>query len=125
MAKEEANITQINLRVKDNTQFYANETTINFGPLEFVLDFRCGTHIQDASNLRAVLMSHNVVVLTPYHAKTFSEILSKAVKDYEDKFGNVKKPSELKKAEDMIKKEQKKVESKEKKQKKEDGMYYG
>lgn len=124
MAKEE-NMTQVNLRVKDGIQFYANETTINFGPMEFVLDFRCGTHIQDASNLRAVLMSHDVVILTPYHAKTFSEILSKAVKDYEDKFGEIKKPSELKKAEDMIKKEQRKVDSREKKQKKDDGGYFG
>ena len=39
------------------------------------------------------------------HNKFFSEILSKAVKDYENKFGEIKKPEELKKAEDMMKKD--------------------
>ena len=90
--------------------------------LEFVLDFRCGTHVQDASNLRAILISHSTIILTPYHAKSFSEVLSKAVKDYEAKFEDIKKPSELKKAEDLIKKEQKKIE---KIQKSDEGMYYG
>ena len=71
-------------------------------------------------------MNHNVIILTPFHAKSFADVLNKAVKDYEDKFGEIKKPTELKKAEDMIKKEQKKIETKEKNAKKEDNdMYYG
>ncbi len=124
MAKEEQ-VLNVNLRVKDGEQFYSNETTINFGPVEFVLDFRCSTHTQDAANLRAILVRHNIVILTPYHAKNFSEILGKAVKDYETKFGEVKKPDEIKKAEVLIKKEQKKIEKVQKDQKKDDGVYFG
>ena len=64
MTKEE---TPINLRIKDSLQFYANETTINFGPVEFILDFKCGTHVQETQTMRSVLVSHDVVILTPYH----------------------------------------------------------
>lgn len=104
---------QINLRIKDENQFYSNETTINFGPIEFVLDFRCATHIQDIPNHKAILLNHNVIILTPYHAKSFLNVLNKAVKDYEDKFGIIKKPNEVKKAEKLFDKEKKKLEVKE------------
>ena len=87
MAKEK----EINLRIKDNGQFYSNETTINFGPVEFVLDFRCATHVQDMGIHRAILVSHNPVILTPYHAKSFLNVLHKAVVDYEERFGEIKK----------------------------------
>ncbi len=116
---------QINLRIKDGEQFYSNETAINFGPLEVILDFKCASHIQDALNMRSILLSHNVVILTPYHVKSFSEVLSKAVKDYESKFGEIKKPEELKKAENMIKKEQKKIDKASKKESKDDNAYFG
>ena len=121
MAKEEK---QINLRIKDGEQFYSNETTINFGPVEFVLDFRCATHVQDVPNHRAILLSHNVVILTPYHVKSFLNVLNKAVKDYEDRFGEIKKPNEVKKAEKLIDREKKKLEKEEPNEEKSE-VYFG
>jgi len=112
---------QINLRVKDGDQFYSNETTINFGPVEFVLDFRCVTHIQDVAENRSILIRHNAVILTPYHAKSFLQVLNKAIVDYENRFGEIKKPGEIKKAEDLIKKERKKLE----KDKEDNETYFG
>jgi len=114
---------QINLRIKDGEQFYSNETTINFGPVEFVLDFRCATHVQDILDHRAILLRHNVVLLTPFHAKNFLGVLQKAVGEYEEKFGEIKKPSEVKKAEKLMDKEKKKLEKK--KPAKEDHAYLG
>lgn len=111
MAKEEKQeTTQINLRIKDGEQFYANESSINFNPSEISLDFKCATHTHDLGNRRGILLKHNVVILLPFHAKNFVVMLNKAIKDYEEKFGEIKKPEPLKKAEKIVKREQKKKE---------------
>jgi len=100
---------QVNIRVKDGDQFYANETSINFGPVEFSIDFKCISHLQDIANHNAMMLRHNIVILTPFHAKSFLEVLQRSVKEYEDKFGTIKKPAELDKAEKIFKKEQNKI----------------
>lgn len=106
MTKEEK---QINIRVKDGEQFYANETGINFTPTEIMLDFKCISNVQDIANHRALILKHNLVILTPYLAKSFMQVLNRAVEDYEKKFGEIKKPKELDKAEKIIKKEKEKI----------------
>lgn len=123
MVKEEQKSGQINLRVKDGDQFYANEVGINFNPGEVILDFKCLTHIHDVGNHRSIYLRHNPIILTPFHAKSFLVMLNKAVKDYEAKFGKVKKPDAMAKAEKLVKKEQKKKS----KVKKEEGVgtYFG
>ena len=110
MAKEEKKETetQINLRIKDQDQFYSNESSINFNPNEIILDFKCITHTHDLGNRRGLVLKHNVVILNPFHVKNFASMLNKVIKDYEDKFGEIKKPESIKKAEKIVKKEQKK-----------------
>ena len=109
MAKEETKESTLNVRIKDGDQFYANETSINFGPLEFVLDFKCSNHVQDMPDHKGLLIRHNPVILSPFHAKSLLGVLTNSLKNYEEKFGEIKKPVELQKAEKMIKKEQSKV----------------
>ena len=106
MQKEEKKETTYSVRIKDGDQFYANETSIQISPLEIILDFKCSTHVQDVGNNKGVLIKHNQIILTPFHAKSVLNILANAVKNYEDKFGVIKKPKELSKAESLIKKEQ-------------------
>ncbi|HLC85862.1 MAG TPA: DUF3467 domain-containing protein [Candidatus Nanoarchaeia archaeon] len=108
MAKEEK---QINIRVKDGEQFYANETGINFTPTEIILDFKCINNVQDIANHRALVLKHNLVILTPYLTKSFMQVLNRAVEDYEKKFGEIKKPKEIDKAEKIIKKEKEKIDN--------------
>ena len=110
MTKEEKKETQINLRIKDGEQFYSNESSINFSPNELILDFKCMTHTHDFANRRGLVLKHNLVILSPFHAKSFLVMLNKAIKDYENKFGEIKKPESLKRAEKIVKKEQKKSE---------------
>ena len=98
---------KINLRVKDKDQFYSNEVSINFNPNEFALDFKCLTHIHDIADHRAVLLSHNVVVMHPFALKSFWVMLGKALKEYEDKFAKIDKTEAVKKAEKIMKKEKK------------------
>ena len=101
---------QVNLRVRDGEQFYSNESSINFNPNEIVLDFKCMTHAHDLADKRGLVVRHNTVILNPFHAKNFLGMLSKVVRDYETKFGDIKKPESVKKAEKIVKKEQKKKE---------------
>ncbi|MBI2148826.1 DUF3467 domain-containing protein [Candidatus Woesearchaeota archaeon] len=108
MAKEEIKQQkQMNIRVKDEDQFYSNEISINFNPNEIILDFKCITHIHDVGEHRSIFLRHKPIILNPFHAKSFLSMLNQAIKDYEVKFGEIKKPEALKKAEKIVKKEEK------------------
>ena len=98
---------KINLRVKDKDQFYSNEVSINFNPNEIILDFKCITHMHDVGDHRSILLKHSPVILNPFHAKSFLVMLNNAIKDYESKFGEIKKSEALKKAEKLVKKDEK------------------
>ena len=104
----EKNQKQVNVRVKDADPFLAHETTINYNPTEFVLDFKCITPIQEL-NQASLFIQHNVVLLTPWHMKSLLVAMEKVVKDYEKKFSEIKKPSEIEKAEKILKKQQRDV----------------
>ena len=104
----EKNQKQVNVRVKDADPFLAHETTINYNPTEFVLDFKSITPVQEL-NQQSLFIQHDVVLLTPWHMKSFFAAVEKVVKDYEKKFGEIKKPIEIEKAEKLMKKQQKEV----------------
>ncbi len=108
MVKEENKSMKVNLRVKDENLFYSNESSINLNPNEIILDFKCITHAQDLQEHRGLILRHNLVILNPFHAKSFLIMLNKAVKNYEAKFGEIKKPESMKKAEKLVKKESQK-----------------
>ncbi|MEK6955615.1 MAG: DUF3467 domain-containing protein [Nanoarchaeota archaeon] len=122
MTKEEK---QLNVRIKDGDQFFANEIGLNFTPTEIVLDFKCISNIHDIENHRALLLRHNPVILTPYHAKSFLEVLTKAVNDYEKRFGEIKKPKEIDKAEKIMQKQKDDNKSREKDNTNDDVTYFG
>jgi len=109
MSKEEKEPQKLNVRIKDGDQFYANETSIQVGPLEIILDFKCNTQVQDIGNNKGLLVKHNPIILSPFHAKSVLNILANSLKNYEEKFGVIKKPKELSKAESMMKKEEGKI----------------
>jgi len=107
MNKDDQKQKQINLRVKDEDQFYSNEISINFNPSEIIFDFKCITHMHDVAEHRSMLIRHLPIIITPFHAKSLLGMLNNAIKDYEEKFGEIKKPEALKKAEKMMKKYEK------------------
>ncbi|GEM_PF-1127084 len=109
MEKEEPNQVQLNLRVKDDDPFYSNEVTLNFNPTEIILDFKCLAPLHDVGDHRSLLLKHLPVLLNPFHAKSFLMMLDKVIKDYENKFGEIKKPEAIKKAEKIVHKEQDKI----------------
>lgn len=104
---------KINMTISDGDSFFSHESSVNFSPTQFILDFRCITPRIDARSDRATLaLKHNVVMMEPHHAKQFLGILSKVVKKYESEFGKIDKPSSIKKLEKKKKKTKKKSEQK-------------
>ncbi len=99
---------QLNVRIRDGEQFFSNESSINFNPNEIVIDFKCMTHTHDVADRRGLVLRHNMVIMNPFHAKNFLVMFSNVIKDYENRFGEIKKSEAVKRAEGMLKKEEKK-----------------
>ena len=99
---------QVNVQVDNGQTFFAHEMSINFSPLQFVFDFRNVTPRVDLrSRMQPVLnIKHNVVLVDPYHAKRILGLLKRVIDDYEKKFGKIKKPKALEKAEKLNKEAQ-------------------
>lgn len=91
---------QINLQINDGEPFFSHEVTVNFTPSQLTLDFKCITPRTDPRSKKpSFLLKHNVVMMDPWHAKAFGEVLQSVVKKYEDEFGKIQKPKALEKAE--------------------------
>tara|TARA_Y100000310_G_C20468430_1_gene708786 strand:+ start:378 stop:737 length:360 start_codon:yes stop_codon:yes gene_type:complete len=107
---------KINMNINDGEAFYAHELSINFNPLQFVLDFKSVTPRVDprSENQASISMKHNVVLVDPYHATRVYELLGSVIKKYEKEFGKIGKPEALKVLEKKNKKEAAKINKKEK-----------
>ena len=99
----------------DNGQnFFADEVGVIHNPLKIILDFRSITPRVDVRNqeYQTLVLKHNTIIMDPFTAKSFSEILTKNIKNYEKQFGKITKPEQLVKMEKKKKKTAKgKVES--------------
>jgi len=92
----------------DNGQvFFADEVGIIHNPLKIMFDFRSVTPRIDIRNqeFQPVVLKHNVIMMDPYTAKTFLDILKQNIANYEKQFGKIKKPEALKRMERKNKKE--------------------
>lgn len=99
MAEEAKNLS-VNASVIDGDETYAHETAINFGPLQFILDFKTVTPRVDPraniqENQAQVVIRHNVVMIDPFHAKVLAQIMNDTIKKYEQQFGTIEKPKAL------------------------------
>ena len=103
---------KVNIGINDGMEFFAHETSINFNPTQFILDFKCITPRVDPRNKEGptLVLRHNVIIIDPYHAKKLQELLGSVVGKYEKEFGKIEKPKQLKKAEKKIKVQEEKPE---------------
>ncbi len=91
---------QINLNISEGEPFFAHEVTVNFTPTQMSLDFKCITPRTDPRSKKpSFLLKHNVVMIDPWHAKAFLNVLNSVVTRYEKEFGKIQKPKALEKAE--------------------------
>ncbi len=95
----------MNFMIDDGKAFFAHETSINFNPTQFVLDFKQITPRLDPRTQEAVTMhmEHNVIMLDPFHAKNLAQFLTQTIEKYEGEFGEIKKAPATEKAEKKMK----------------------
>ncbi|MBN1386057.1 DUF3467 domain-containing protein [Candidatus Woesearchaeota archaeon] len=98
---------KINLTINEGEAFFAHELSVNFNPLQFMLDFKCITPRIDPRMRESMQMhiKHNVIMLDPYHLKQILPMMQDSLQRYEKEFGKIEKPKSLKK---MDKKQTKK-----------------
>jgi len=100
---------QINMNISDGMEFFAHELSINFNPMQFMLDFKCITPRNDVRSKENPFLSmkHNLVLVDPYHAKKIHELLGATLARYEEQFGKIDVPKAVKKWKKDNKKKQK------------------
>lgn len=98
----------VNISVDEGDAFFCHELSVNFNPMQFVLDFKSVTPRVDlrSKNAPIINIKHNVVMVDPYHAKNMLNLLSKVIGDYEREFGEIIKPEAIEKAEKKMKSRQ-------------------
>ena len=92
---------KLNLNINDGPDFFAHESAINFGPTQFILDFKSVTPRNDprAKDGAVLCLRHNIVMMDPFHAKHFLGKLTKMMETYEKEYGKIDKPKAIKKFE--------------------------
>ena len=91
----------------DNAPMLSNQQTVAHQPDKFILDFK-GVYPQyTPDNKETIVISHKVILMDPYSAKNFMTVLKDNIARYEKKFGEIKKPAHVTKAEKELKKLQK------------------
>jgi len=99
----------LNMTIDDGEPFFCHEMSVNFNPMQVILDFKSITPRTDMrSKDRPVInVKHNVVMVDPFHAKRMLQLLNKVITDYESEFGTIEKPKAVAKAEKKMAKGQK------------------
>src|SRR3989344_5709910 len=99
---EQKEITVIG--VNDKNPFSSDAQTVNHSPDRFEIDFK-SIHSEfvpgDAQN-RVMVVNHNIIFISPFVAKGLLGVLNQNIKNYEGKYGEIKKPESLEKAEKDI-----------------------
>ena len=101
---------KLSMNINDGTEFYAHETSVNFSPTQFIVDFKSITPRVDprAGLDPIIILRHNVVLLDPMHAKKLAELLTAVVKKYEKEFGKIERSKAQLKHEKKLKRNTKK-----------------
>jgi hypothetical protein len=95
---------QFGLTLKDSNLFFAEEVFMSSQPGKFFLDFKNVSPRSDLPKQIRTCVEHSVVRLDPFLAKNFWEKFGNLLKDYEKKYGKIKRPREFEIAEKQGKK---------------------
>ncbi len=102
----------IRVNVNDGNEFLSDEVSVSHSPVRFILDFKNITPRLDIGETAPrMVLKHNVIVIEPYFAKDLLRVLQENMEKYEKKYGQIKRPEVLVKAEKQAAKEGKKAKS--------------
>ncbi|MBT4823784.1 hypothetical protein HN695_07855 [Candidatus Woesearchaeota archaeon] len=91
----------INWQYEDGDAFFVHEVSVNFTPVQIVIDMKNITPRVDQRTRTGPVFKvrHNVVMFDPYHAKKYLGLLTQVVQRYEKEFGKIAKPKAIEKLE--------------------------
>lgn len=100
---------KVKFDIENGVSFFADEVGVIHNPLKLIMDFRSVTPRVDVRNqeFQTLVLRHNVVVMDPYTAKSFADILVQNIKNYEKQFGKIEQPKQLKKMKEKPKAQKK------------------
>lgn len=90
---------KVKFDIDNGNVFFADEIGIIHNPLKIMFDFKSITPRVDIRNqeFQPIVIKHNVIMVDPFIAKNFLELLKKNIANYEKQFGKIKQPEQLKK----------------------------
>lgn len=97
---------EVRVDVDNGQEFFSDEVSVSHSPVRFIIDFKRTTPRIEGNEQR-LLLRHNIVLIDPFFAKELLRVLKDNVSRYEKRFGEIKRPETLKKAESMAKKSKK------------------
>ena len=97
---------QINIEVQNGQDFFADQVSVSHNPLRFILDFTRTTPRIDgnATSQPRLVMSHNLVMIDPYLAVEFINVLKDNIAKFEKRHGKIARPGALKKLDEEARK---------------------
>ena len=110
MEQPEQHEHQVNIEVQNGTEFFADQVSVSHNPLRFVIDYtRTAPRIDgNATSQPRLVMSHNVILIDPYLAVEFVNVMKDNIAKYEKRHGKITRPAPLKKLDEEMKKDGKK-----------------
>ena len=80
----------------------SNHQNVTFQPDKILLDFKNIYPQYDSNNNETAVINHRVIILDSYGAKLLLEVMNKIISEYEKKYGEIKKPEAIIKAEEGL-----------------------
>ena len=83
------NLPMENVRSPLYRSIYVNNTSFQSNAFDFAMIFG---EIQEADEKKVTVSQEVKVIMSPLHAKVFSGVMLQNLKNYEDRFGEIKVP---------------------------------
>ncbi len=87
----------INMNINNGESFFAHQVSLNFSPTQFFIDFKNITpRVDERSKQPTIVVKHNVIMIEPFHLTKFHELLGQVINKYEEEFGKIEAPKQIK-----------------------------
>ncbi len=98
--------SKMNFVINDGDSFYANETSLTFGPAQFAFDFKNISpriDVRNQNDSKTFVIKHNVVIIEPFQIKSLAKILNDSIARFEKEYGTIETPKAIAKERKKIK----------------------
>lgn len=97
-------MTEVRVDSESGQEFLAEEVAVMHSPIRFVIDFKNTTPRIDLNNQQPrMVIKHSTILMDPFVAKKFMDVLKENIEKYEKSFGKIKEPEAMEKAKKLKK----------------------